>query len=237
MIYIQSNPHKTLPHHFDCACALYGAMDSSENYKLITFEEIEQFKSLIKTNLFVGSVEFMKGVFNQIGLSDVGLPRNSNRSSKIISLGEAIEKNKQGERIFIKPVDIKLFTGFVMEGYNYTCLKDLPMDTKLRSYKPFSQTILSEWRIYIHKGEIEDARQYYGELLLTPDIDYINKVLCQNYDMSGAYTIDIAILKDGTNVVVEFNDMWAIGNYGVPNDIYVDMLKSRYFEIVKQKVA
>jgi hypothetical protein len=32
--------------------------------------------------------------------------------------------------------------------------------------------------------------------------------------------------------VVEFNDMWAIGNYGVPNDLYVKALRDRYFEII-----
>ena len=27
--------------------------------------------------------------------------------------------------------------------------------------------------------------------------------------------------------------MWAIGNYGVSNDLYVRMLKDRYFDIIK----
>ena len=35
--------------------------------------------------------------------------------------------------------------------------------------------------------------------------------------------------------VVEFNDMWAIGNYGISNDLYVRMLKERYFDIIKNK--
>jgi hypothetical protein len=35
------------------------------------------------------------------------------------------------------------------------------------------------------------------------------------------------------NVIIEFNDMYAIGNYGVPNDLYVRMLRTRYFEIIR----
>jgi hypothetical protein len=36
------------------------------------------------------------------------------------------------------------------------------------------------------------------------------------------------------NVIIEYNDMWAIGNYGMPNDLYLQLLKDRYFEIVKK---
>jgi hypothetical protein len=35
------------------------------------------------------------------------------------------------------------------------------------------------------------------------------------------------------HVVIEYNDMWGIGNYGVPNDLYVRMLKERYFDIMR----
>jgi len=27
--------------------------------------------------------------------------------------------------------------------------------------------------------------------------------------------------------------MWAIGNYGIPNDLYVRILKERYFDIMR----
>ena len=40
MIYIQSNEERTLPHHFDCACALYGAIDRGLEYKLISYDDL-----------------------------------------------------------------------------------------------------------------------------------------------------------------------------------------------------
>ena len=51
------------------------------------------------------------------------------------------------------------------------------------------------------------------------------------------YTVDIGILENDENVVIEFNDMWAIGNYGIPNDIYLRALKGRYFEIINNKMS
>lgn len=96
MVYIQSNPERTLPHHFDVACAMFGAIENAKDYRLTSFEEIEsgKFDSLIKQRLFCGSVEFMREVFKRIGLNDVRLPRNSNRTSEVITLGEAKERAK-----------------------------------------------------------------------------------------------------------------------------------------------
>ena len=52
MVYIQSNKEKTLPHHFDCACALYGAIDSGLEFRLASFEEVQEGKydNLMRSN-------------------------------------------------------------------------------------------------------------------------------------------------------------------------------------------
>ncbi len=170
MIYIQSNKEKTMPHHFDCACALYGAIDSALEYKFAEFEEVSsgKYDNLIKNHVFVGSVEFMREVFKRIGKDDVRLPMNSDRPHEIITLKEAHERVSKGEKIFIKPVEIKLFTGLVLDGIVYSCLKDLPDDTKIMAYEPFKEKILSEWRIYVHKGKMIDSRNYSGDFTETP---------------------------------------------------------------------
>lgn len=235
MVYIQANEDRTRPHHFDCACALFGALDNCVRYRLTTFDELSsgKFDLLIKDNLFVGSVEFMREVFNRIGIGDVRLPSNSNRTSYITTLKEALDLASTGTKLFIKPVEIKLFSGFVLDRCKYSCLNGLPDDTKLFVYEPFASSICSEWRLYIHNNIIEDSKNYSGAFTISPNYDYALNVVRKNIDsFPRTYTIDIAILENGENVVVEYNDMWAIGNYGVPNHIYVNMLKDRYFEIV-----
>lgn len=237
MIYIQSDSDKKMPHHFDCACALYGTIESALDYMLITMEEVSsgKFDNLIRRNLFVGSVEFMTEVFKRIGISNVRLPENSNRESSIITLKEAHQRVSLGEKLFVKPLEIKLFTGLVLDGMTYTCLKNLPDETMLISYSPFESKIESEWRIYVHNHKMIDSRNYSGEFKISPDYNYIEGVILSNKDrFPQSYVIDIGILKNEKNVVIEYNDMWAIGNYGIPNDIYLRMLKDRYFEIIKQ---
>ena len=238
MIHIQSNKERTLPHHFDCACAMYGAIESAMDYRLTSFEEVEsgKFDAHIKNNLFVGSVEFMREVFKRIGLDDVRLPMNSDRKHEIITLKEAYERVGKGEKIFIKPVEIKLFTGLVLDGCIYSCLTKLSDETKVMAYEPLEK-ILSEWRLYVHKGKILDSRNYSGDFKIQPDYNYVESVISLLEKFPCAYTIDIGkeFKRHGgmNDVVIEFNDMWAIGNYGMPNDLYLKLLTDRYFEIVR----
>jgi len=233
MIYIQSDSDRILPHHFDVSSVLYGAIDTAQDYRLTTIEEVMsgKFDTVIKRHLFVGSVEFMNEVFNRVDISDPRVPMNSNREHTISTLENAHLRVSKGGTLFIKPYKIKLFSGLVLDGCKYSCLVNLPGDTKVMIYEVFDNP-LSEWRIYIHRGKIEDARNYSGDVMLMPDKDYINSVIENCVDFPISYTIDIGILEK-ENIVVEFNDMWAIGNYGVPNDIYLRMIKDRYFEIIK----
>ena len=239
MIYLQSDSDKKLPHHFDVACAMYGAIDTAQSYKFVTFEEVEsgRFDNLIRNNLFVGSVEFMNMVFSRIGLSDVRLPENSNREFETITLKQAKDRSKSGEKLFIKPFDIKLFTGFVIDESIYTSISNIPDDTKVMAYKPFYSPIESEWRCYIYRDKVIDIRNYSGNIFTFPDEIELLEVVYKNEDkFPTAYTIDVGILESGENVVIEYNDMWAIGNYGMDNETYLKLLRSRYFEIVSNEL-
>ena len=112
MIYIQSNKERTLPHHFDASCALYGAIDSGLDYRLTSFEEVQsgKFDLLIKSNCFVGSVEFLREVFNRVGISNPRVPLNSDRTHHTMSIKDVRECVANGEELFVKPIEIKLFT-------------------------------------------------------------------------------------------------------------------------------
>jgi hypothetical protein len=70
-------------------------------------------------------------------------------------------------------------------------------------------------------------------MFTTPSKEYLESVIDSNKNFPISYTIDIGVLDNGENVVIEYNDMWAIGNYGIDNYEYFSLLKSRYFEIVR----
>lgn len=238
MIYIQSDSDRTRPHHFDCASAMYGAIDTGQDYRLTTYAEIAsgRYDLFLRSNLAVGSVEFMKLIFERLDLGDVRVPINSNRTHWVGTLGEIKRSAQLGNKHFIKPFDIKLFTGFVIDQMQYSSLNGIPDETPVMVYEPFKYPIESEWRCYILNNRVEYIANYSGDFLVNLNGTYLQKVIADNKStFPTAYTIDIGVLANGENVVIEFNDMWAIGNYGVPNDLYLRMLKERYFEIIRNR--
>lgn len=76
-------------------------------------------------------------------------------------------------------------------------------------------------------------RNYSGDFTISPNYSYIESVIAMyKKTFPCCYTIDVGILGDAETVVIEFNDMWAIGNYGMSNSEYMTMLSKRYHEIL-----
>lgn len=240
MIYLQGTEDKTRPYHFDTACAMYGAIESGLDYRLITIEEVisGKFDRLILGNLFVGSTEFMTAVFARIGLTSVGLPLNSLRPTMITTLGRAFEIFENNQKpIFIKPVKIKQFGYAILDGTINSHLNSVDRESQVYIYPVFEKRLASEWRIYVRRHKMVDSRNYSGDYTISPNYDYVNDVIESLKDkFPSSYVFDVGIFEDGENIDIEFNDMWAIGNYGVPNDLYLSMLKERYFDIIKNKL-
>jgi len=235
MVYIQSDSARTYPHHFDAACAMYGAWDNAQDIRLTSLEEIQtgKFDALIKQHLFCGSVEFMTEVWKRIGKNPM-VPKNSNRPERITPLKNFRSEIESGQKFFGKPAENKLFTGMVFDTMTISSLKDLPDETEIIMTAPFESKIQSEWRCYIHLNKILDIRNYSGDQWILPNKEYVESILKENFDtFPDAYTIDIGILENGNNVVIEFNDGWSSGNYGIDNSDYYKYLRARYFQIVR----
>lgn len=234
MLYIQSDIRCEIPINFDSACAMYGAIENGQKYELININDVRFNTDVFKTNLAVGTVEFMQKIFKSLGISEVKLPKNSNRKSEIMTLEEALFLASEDESRFIKPVQTKLFDGFVLDKCKYSCLEEIPLETKIYAYQPFESEIVTEWRFYIHNHKIVGSGNYAGDYW-QPHCHSVEKVIKENESTFPiAYTIDVGVLESGRLVVIEFNDAWSIGNYGLDNVVYLQMLKDRYFEIVRK---
>lgn len=236
MVYIQKN-RDGMPHHFDCACALYGAQDLGLDYKLVTFEEVQEGKwdNLIKQRLFVGSVEFMTEVFKRVGIEQPRLPLNNLRAEKRMLMSEF----QYEAPVFIKPTQIKLFTGTVIDEFNHVQYKHHYPDAEIIVQDVIDFT--SEWRCYIFRNKLVDIKNYSGTII--EDLGFLknfveklvlNEISTKNFPETFVIDIGFSNAWDIPISVIEFNDMWAIGNYGVDNDLYVRMLKERYFDIIKR---
>ncbi len=237
MVYIQSDYDRKLPHHFDAACAMYGAMDNAQDVRLTSFEEVQsgKFDRLIKTNLFVGSVEFMREVFNRAGKSPAAII-NNDRQYTTMTVKKVREVVADGGKLFVKPFQQKLFSGLVVDPYSISTLREQPDDLEIMTYTVI-ENIKSEWRAYVLYGKVEDCRNYSGDFKIAPNYEWVERVIKNLRDkLPVSFTADVGVVDNNGikgDFVVEFNDMYAIGNYGLENSVYLRMLRERYFEIMR----
>jgi hypothetical protein len=228
--------------------------------------------SFNENDVIVGSVEATKAFWKKIGIEVpkyIGYPECLKdfygREIKKTSLNKIKVEDLP---IFIKPADdVKLFTGFVL-GKNST-LRDINMyypdvDPNTPVYTSEPINIISEYRCFVHKGNLVGIKHYDGDFNKFPNVDMINEMMV-TYESSHdniptSYTLDVAIVEEikeeryliqldescmvgrkraitnHKTLLIEINDFWAIGSYGLYGKTYVRLLIDRFQEIKNQKL-
>jgi hypothetical protein len=106
--------------------------------------------------------------------------------------------------------------------------------------------IFSEYRCFVHENKLVGLKHYSGDFTEYPSnnkiLNFIDRMRTWEY-CPIAYTLDVAIIRSNkleTNdspesssrtVVMECNDAWSIGNYGLDPLTYAKMLRDRWFEL------
>lgn len=212
-------------------------------YSVTCFEEkdIDNLDITVDTPVFAGVTIFRK-IIDKLGVDykpfdcypDV-LKRYYGRNIRKSTLGEERAKyDKNPIPVFVKPVLPKQFIGQVWTSIlQLIPLANVPDTAEVWVCEPIP--ILSEFRVYVHDGEILGVKHYYGDWWRTPDPLFVKEVV-RNYKPSPiAYGVDIGVASnEGCCFVIEANDGCNLGNYGLDSIHYGEMIVARWFEIVSQ---
>ena len=151
------------------------------------------------------------------------------------------DKEKWSSGWFVKPKRNKAFTGKIISSIsdlmgcgnhseNYEVICSDPID------------IVAEWRGFILYDKLVDLRPY--GLLLDKARDswkyhYDEKVVD---DMMNAFvtwkdrpfacSMDICVTRDGRTLLVEFNDAYSLGCYGLPSIYYAKLISARWSQLL-----
>lgn len=151
-----------------------------------------------------------------------------NRRERIITKEEI-----ENYPCFIKPAkEIKAFTGIIVNSKEEVILftQDYKKQLSVQEIVEFE----SEYRVYVHKDRgILGVKHYLGDPYITPDRDFVEAVYfaAKKELKENSYTLDIAIDKNGKNYLIEVNDGWAIGNYGLTPKDYFSFVKTRWLQL------
>lgn len=191
------------------------------------------------TNILVGSVEACS---NWLFTNGYPVPEPVNLLNYVPKLGRNIgisHINDIGHPdspfkypLFIKPhTQIKAFTGFVATD-------DLTKKVFSENYDGWVLfqdviEIVSEYRLYVSNNRPIGMKHYRGDCLTQPSEAFVRN--CFNSVKSTidhhSYTLDFGVLDNGYTVLIEINDGWAIGNYGLEPQTYYLFVRNRWLQM------
>ena len=139
--------------------------------------------------------------------------------------------------IFVKPkTKAKLFTGFVLNSNRELWRLD-GFSGQTELYCSALVDWVSEWRVFVNGGQIVGVRNYGGDEGILLDMGVVEAAvgdLEASDQRTAGYGIDFGVLESGETTLVEWNDGFALGSYGLEKEVYADLLIARWEEILEQ---
>lgn len=137
--------------------------------------------------------------------------------------------------IFFKPMpdDTKLFNGTMARAFrDLIPTAHLPAELAVVCSEPVD--FVSEYRVFLLKREAIGCRHYKGDFRLFPDFTVIDRAIAEYSDCPVAFAMDFGVTRDGRTLLVEVNDGYALGCYGLNEVRYAKMIEARWLELTGQ---
>lgn len=219
-------------------------------YEVVSFTRDELQRGLLDEDLLQNPEQTI--VYGAVGivhmaLARVGRPKPPNidfPASLAAYLGRRVFDATMGEvrswqdensgqlPAHIKPRDRqKLFKGAVVEDFaDLIPLSGVPDDEPVIVQEVVQ--FVSEWRATVLRDRIVNVAHYKGDPLKFPDPSVISQALAKFADRPIACGLDWGITADGRTLLVEVNDGYALGNYGVRGHQYTAVIECRWRELM-----
>lgn len=134
-------------------------------------------------------------------------------------------------RVFIKPrKETKRFIGTVLEETS-DLVKLGGFVSDIDVWCSEKVEFVSEWRVYVCDGVPLGMFWYKGKWDITPDVEVIQRAIAAYHSAPRGYAIDFGVDSEGRTLLVEVNDGFGLGNYGLPPVPYAQLLAARWQEL------
>lgn len=147
---------------------------------------------------------------------------------------------KTRKPVFIKPADVQ--KGFMGHVFHPRPFHDYLTDSLPSNYKVLASEVVdfeTEWRVYVLKGDILGVRSYEGGYLgnTPPSKTFLQGMIREFKEAPAAYALDVGKIKNPGKkpviALVEVNEGFALGNYGIPHIQYARMVEARWKEMTE----
>lgn len=197
--------------------------------------------------LVVGSIPFVKAALRHRGVKP---PKEQSYPPELRYLlhrriwPSTVRKVRESlelypKSFFVKPSErAKRFTGFVIFDSMDPRLGGVPQSEKVWCSEVVAWE--SEWRLYVAHGRVLHQGHYHGNPSLKPSPEVVEgavTVMCAQPGNPAAFALDLGVISTGETALVEVNDAYGLGAYGIEAEVYYSFLKARWDELCSQPIA
>jgi hypothetical protein len=93
--------------------------------------------------------------------------------------------------------------------------------------------LVSEYRIFVLRGEPIGCRHYKADFRVFPELSVADQCIALYKDAPISYVLDVGVTKDKKTVPIEVNDGFSLGAYGLAPRLYARFLEARWWQMTK----
>ncbi len=231
-VYIQANK-QNIPHNINLANAYYGF--SEMGFETILFQKPTELSTSNKEDVVVGHIGIIRTRLFELGIKvpEINYPEELKRflGRKIwTSRINTINEHPELWPVFVKPFEGKKFTGVVVRSP-----KDLigcgGNDDNGEVYCSEVINIIAEWRCFVRYGKILAIKPYYGDWHAHYDPSVIEEAVSSYTSAPAGCALDFGVTDKGKTLLIEVNDGYALGCYGLPSIDYAKLESARWAQL------
>ncbi len=219
------------PWNEECEAAYNGF--TALGIECILFSTNEALDKREADDIVVGGILVMSHVLSQNGIM-AGVYNypdelEAYRGRRIWSTKVSDLKNEELP-IFIKPVEEKAAKGIVVRLWE-DAAEYSNLDPNAEILCSEVVNFVSEWRCFVKYGKLVGIQYYCGDEKAECNRSVIECAV-EDYKTSPAgCSLDFGVADDGRTLLIEVNDGFALGCYGLPDVEYAKLLAARWAEL------
>lgn len=188
-------------------------------------------------DVVVGSVQDSHYIFKKIGVTPPNfyIPSGSEswagRTIERSNIKEVKRRKSTKERFFVKPINTKEFPAQIVDSLPLITYRDQHLNDEMECWTSEIINFVTEYRVFIIEKEIVGCQYYCGDFSVFPNWESIKDAINAIKHQPLGWCIDFGIDDTGRTLLIEANDGYAIGDYGLYPSTYSKLLEKRWKEL------
>ncbi len=218
----------------NCFAAYYGF--SLMGWEVVFYDINELPTGLSRSDVVVGYISSVKQAIRNLGITppvEIDYPEELQDyfGRKLWkSTLHTVYNDETMWPVFVKPVLGKQFNGTFVKSLTDLVGIGSQEDREVWCSEPVN--FISEYRCFIKYGRLVDAKRYKGSFKVIPNFDIVEKCIQDFTNQPAAYSLDFGVTDDGRSLLIEVNDGFAIGSYGLDHLNYAKVISARWHDLV-----